>query len=115
MKHDYVPPLDAGIEKAVRTLREAGVNTYESCEGGAGHSYPEPTVRFHGGYPEAICALGVALYHRFPVSCIREVWDVLDGRIFESPTWEMVFYEKVPLTERDFQQEPELMTAPTLP
>ncbi len=28
----------------VEVLRAAGVETFESCEGGAGHSYPEPTV-----------------------------------------------------------------------
>jgi hypothetical protein len=34
-----VPPgLDPGIELAVRVLMEAGVETFESCEGGAAAS-----------------------------------------------------------------------------
>jgi hypothetical protein len=39
------PDLDPGIRQAVRILREAGVETFESCEGGERHAYPEPTVR----------------------------------------------------------------------
>ena len=42
MKFD--PPLDKGIEKPMRVLHDASVETYESCEGGPGHSYPEPTI-----------------------------------------------------------------------
>ena len=38
--------LDPGIERAVNLLREARVETFESCEGGAGHAFPEPTIRF---------------------------------------------------------------------
>jgi hypothetical protein len=35
--------LDPGIAKAVKILNKFGIQTYESCQGGAGHSYPEPT------------------------------------------------------------------------
>jgi len=40
--------LDSGIRDAVRILAEAGVETCESCQGGKGHAYPEPTIRFYG-------------------------------------------------------------------
>lgn len=43
-----LPALDDGIRAAVRVLRTAGVETFESCEGGSDHAYPVPTVRFHG-------------------------------------------------------------------
>lgn len=39
-----VPRLDPGIAGAVRVLMVAGIHTFESCEGGAGHAYPEPTI-----------------------------------------------------------------------
>lgn len=32
----------------VAVLQRAGVETLEFCEGGQGHAYREPTVRFHG-------------------------------------------------------------------
>lgn len=44
--------LDPGIAHAVKVLRDSGVETYESCEGGEGHAYPYPCVRTQeGGVP----------------------------------------------------------------
>jgi hypothetical protein len=57
----YDPPLDPGIRAAVETLCAAGVETFESCEGGHGHAYPEPTVRFHGQSAEGFRALSAAM------------------------------------------------------
>ncbi len=34
---DFSPPLDPGIADYVIALREAGIETFESCEGGPGH------------------------------------------------------------------------------
>jgi hypothetical protein len=44
----WLPELDPGIAPYVDALRAEGVETFESCEGGDGHAYPEPTVRFAG-------------------------------------------------------------------
>ena len=44
--------IDPGIRQAVKRLQDHGIETYESCEGGPGHSYPEPTIAFYGA-PEA--------------------------------------------------------------
>jgi len=41
--------MDSGIIDTVRMLRAGNVETFESCEGGEGHPFFEPTVRFHGG------------------------------------------------------------------
>ena len=57
---DGFPELDPGIAAYVDALRDAGVETFESCEGGSGHAYPEPTVRFGGGPGEGFRALAVA-------------------------------------------------------
>jgi hypothetical protein len=35
--------LDPGIRKAVELLQRHDVETYESCEGGPGHAFTEPT------------------------------------------------------------------------
>jgi hypothetical protein len=37
--------VDPAIKHAVAVLRSYGVETFESCQGGEGHAYPEPTVR----------------------------------------------------------------------
>lgn len=86
--------LDEGISQAVKVLMRAGIETYESCEGGEGHSYYEPTVRFHGNQGAAGEALTVAMNHGLPVSNIKRVWTIQDGESV-GPTWEMVFYKKI--------------------
>lgn len=40
--------LDEGIRAAVEILNNHGFKTFESCQGGEGHCYAEPTVRFFG-------------------------------------------------------------------
>lgn len=86
----FCPPLDPGIEEAVLELRAGGVETFESCEGGEGHAYGEPTVRFHGEHAEGFRALGVALQAGLRVTGLRRVWDVRDGEP-HGPYWEMTF------------------------
>ncbi len=86
----YDPPLDRGIAHAVNTLRRSGIETFESCEGGPSHAYPEPTVRFHGDQGEGLRALGAALSARLPVAELRRVWPVLQGEP-TGPWWELTF------------------------
>lgn len=86
----YSPPLDPGIADAVEILQAAGVETFESCEGGSGHAYPEPTVRFHGDRSDGYRALAVALQRALPVSNLRRVWPVLEGEP-TGPYWEITF------------------------
>lgn len=82
--------LDPGIRRMVEVLREYGIETYESCQGGAGHSYPEPTVAFHGQHDEGFRALAAALQHRLPVSELRRVWSIEDGEPV-GPSWQLTF------------------------
>lgn len=92
MNLDYSPPLDNGIEKEVSTLAEHGIETFESCEGGEGHAYPEPTVRFHGDKSEGFKALAIAMQNGLKPSKLGRVWDIID----EEPIgayWEMTFYD----------------------
>lgn len=90
---EYSPPLDKGIERYVHVLVAAGVETFESCEGGPGHSYAEPTVRFHGGAGAAFRALATAIDHGLPVASLRQAWDMIDGAP-TGPHWELVFWRK---------------------
>ena len=83
-------PLDAPIADTVRILRLGGIETFESCQGGEGHAYPEPTVRFHGQSGEGFRALAVAMEWGLPVSCLRRVWSMTDHEP-TGPCWEIVF------------------------
>jgi hypothetical protein len=77
--HGFDPPLDPGIHAAVVALRESGIETFESCEGGDGHAYGEPTIRFHGSRAEGLRALAAAMHSGLPVAELRRVWPVIDG------------------------------------
>jgi hypothetical protein len=86
----FDPPLDDGIREIVITLAANGIETFESCEGGRGHSFPEPTVRFEGASSEGLRAISVALENGLPVRRLRRVWGVRDNMI-HGPWWEMTF------------------------
>jgi hypothetical protein len=82
--------VDAGIRRAVCILRSEGIETFESCEGGPGHSFPEPTIRFHGNNGEGFKALSVALTYALPVLAVRRTYCIVDNEP-TGPYWEIVF------------------------
>lgn len=87
---DEIPGLDPGIARFVAVLAGNGIETYESCQGGPGHAFAEPTVRFHGGQAEGFRAFAVAANHGLPVLEIRRFWSIVDGEP-TGPHWEMTF------------------------
>jgi hypothetical protein len=82
--------IGPGIMQAVRVLHESGVETFESCEGGDGHAFYDPTIRFHGGHEEGFRALAVALQHGLHVSELRRYYSIQNG-FPVGPYWEMTF------------------------
>jgi hypothetical protein len=86
-------PLDRGISYAVKCLRDLGIETYESCEGGHGHSFLEPTIRFHGSLGEGFRAVAAALAYGLPVRDLRRVWHLSDGEPV-GPNWELTFWSR---------------------
>jgi len=86
----YDPPLDPEIDGAVRALQAAGIETFESCGGGSGHAYLEPTVRFHGDRAEGFRALAAAIQAGLKVVSLRRIWPVQDGEP-TGPWWELTF------------------------
>lgn len=98
---DDLPPqgretaVDLGIIRGVKTLRDKGVETFESCEGGAGHSMVEPTVRFHGDAEAGWKALSVCLTYDFPVRALRRYWRISSTGEPHGPYWEVTFRRKL--------------------
>ena len=82
--------LDTGIRRYVLILRSQGIETFESCQGGEGHAFPEPTIKFHGNHGEGFKALAVAMTYHLPILSVRLVWDFYDG-FPRGPWWEMTF------------------------
>lgn len=88
LPHDH--NIDPGILRQVHALQAAGIDTFESCQGGDGHAFLEPTVRFHGGTAEGFRALAVATEAGLPVAALRRVWTLIDGEP-TGPSWELTF------------------------
>lgn len=86
-----VQGLDPGISHYVAILRSQGIETCESCEGGAGHAFPEPTINFHGQVGEGLRAVAAAQAYGLPVAQLRRVWSVQDGELV-GPLWAMTFH-----------------------
>jgi hypothetical protein len=86
--------LDPGIRAYVECLRANGVDTFESCQGGTGHAFTEPTVRFYGTPEAGWRAAGVCLAYGLPILALRRVWYVLDQNEPTGPDWEIVFREQ---------------------
>lgn len=93
-RDDWLASLDPGVAPYVDVLDAAGVETYESCEGGEGHSYAEPAVRFYGERGQGFRALAVALQHGFPVRAVRRIWTVDEDGHPHGPDWELTFWER---------------------
>lgn len=87
---EVVLAIDPGIRRAVLILRRGGVETFESCQGGEGHAFSEPTVKFHGGPGAGYHALSVALDYGLRVARLQRCYHV-QGSELEGPWWELVF------------------------
>lgn len=82
--------LDVGIRKTVQLFQREGIETSQSCEGGKGHSYAEPTIAFHGEPEAGFRCLALCLAYGLPVQDLRRVWSVDEGEP-TGPIWEITF------------------------
>ena len=82
--------VDPGIRGFMRLMLAGDFETYESCEGGEGHAYPEPTIRFHGNRGEGFRAFAWLMTHGVAPSSIRRIWEVIEGEPV-GPEWEITF------------------------
>jgi hypothetical protein len=82
--------LDSGIRHFVLILRSQGIETCQSCQGGPGHSFLEPTIEFYGGAGEGLRAVAAALTYGLPAAELRREWSVRNGEL-HGPIWTMTF------------------------
>lgn len=66
--------LDPGIAPAVEILNNHGFKTFESCQGGEGHIFPRPTVRFYGSEFDLIRAYEFCECYRLNVYEAKRVF-----------------------------------------
>jgi hypothetical protein len=84
--------LDRGIRFAVRVLHAAGFETCQSCQGGKGHSYDEPTIEMVAGGDDSrgFGALDALRSYGLPVCAVSINWPVANGYPFEK-NWRITF------------------------
>lgn len=87
--------IDVGIRQAVKLLREHNIETCESCEGGPGHAYPEPTVAFYGTPEAGWRAVSICLAHGLPVLSLKRTWDFVEPNEPTGPHWEITFFKRM--------------------
>src|ERR1700734_2871104 len=85
-----IKKIDQNIVNEVNILWNNGINITESCQGGQGHPYPEPTIRFSGGINEGLKAVSIAIEFGLKIINLKRVWSIIDGEIV-GPEWEIVF------------------------
>ena len=83
-------PLDEGIKRYVRVLREAGIETFESCQGGPGHPCPEPFICLSNEPSAGFEAFTAAMRAGLPVRELKLSYDVQMGML-HGPHWQLVF------------------------
>jgi hypothetical protein len=96
--------LDEQIKPIVELLRKYGFNTYESCQGGEGHAFPQPTIRFEGDEFDLIRAYELCEHFGYrPSEVSRVYWKVplsyidthecnLEKEIWDKPFNQITFY-----------------------
>ena len=89
-EREMLEALDPKIRRIVQILREQGLETFESCQGGKGHAYTQPTVRFHGMRGEGFKAIEIVFRNDLPVYELRRIWEVIDHEV-TGPYWEITF------------------------
>lgn len=66
--------LDPGIAPVVEILNNHGFKTFESCQGGDGHCFVNPTVRFYGSEFDLIRAYEICQCYRINVYEAKRVF-----------------------------------------
>ena len=93
MSIDY-DSIDDGIIGAVKVLREAGIETFESCQGGFSHPHKRPVIWFTGDEQEGFRAEELATKAGYQVFHIGRFWYSRQGQRY-GPYWEIAFISGV--------------------
>jgi hypothetical protein len=86
--------LDPGIRFAVRVLHVAGFETCQSCQGGKGHAYSEPTIEMRALADDAVGFGAIAALQQYglPVADVSIVWPLRNGLPYEK-LWRITFFK----------------------
>lgn len=96
-REEFYRGLDPGIRFAVRVLHSAGIETCQSCQGGEGHAYDNPTIDLIAGADEArgFAAIAALSEYGIPVIELAIVWPMCHGHPYEK-LWRIVLKHAIP-------------------
>ena len=80
--------IDPLIRPLVRLLRDNGIETTESCQGGEGHGDGWPWITFRGGEGDG----RRAMYLADRVWMMERCWEVVNGKLAGTSFWRMKLY-----------------------
>lgn len=88
---EHYADLDEGVRFAVKVLHAAGIYTGQSCQGGEGHAYAEPTVDLWADeFSTGWAALHALTQYGLPVESISRTWSIENGEP-RGPFWRIIF------------------------
>jgi hypothetical protein len=88
-EEEIIAGLDPGIRDAVVLLREHGISTGESCQGGPGHSSGWPWITFGGNEHAGLWAVWLLESAGISVDRLNRTWR-LDSGSYPDPYWKVV-------------------------
>jgi|SRR6185369_2970799 len=73
---DIYKEMDKGIVDVVKLLRENGIETFTSCEGGEGHAFKFPTVRcyFENHEEDEVKIMDILGFHGYRGFYVSTFW-----------------------------------------
>lgn len=80
--------IDPGIASAVRALDFYGIETFESCQGGEGHSAEKPSIWFRGDDHAGLWAVWLLSSLKFKVEELSRHWNP-DHGVPREPFWKV--------------------------
>ena len=102
MKNKMMPSkwydrLDAGIRFAVKVLHAKGFETCQSCQGGKGHAYDQPSVDLIAIGDDAwgFAAVAALQDYGLPVRDLSMLWNLRNGLPYEK-LWRITFRKPAP-------------------
>ncbi len=86
--------IDKGIRFAVRVLNAKGIDTQQSCQGGKGHAYNQPSVDIPATDDDAkgFAALSALRDYGLPVQEVSIIWPV-SGSLPTEKFWRVTFFK----------------------
>ena len=98
--------VDEGIKKIVEILNKHGFDTWESCQGGQGHCFELPTVRFWGSEFDLIRAHRICENYSLNINQVSRIYRTVGISTGDTDFCPKGTVWDVPFNEIQFKEHP---------